>query len=287
MFKNKKFLKNILFIFLFLIFILSFSKIKSFFQKTNFYANLPVRFLELVNNSNKKSENIISNTKNIFVSKKDLLSKIESLEAELQNEKNNNVLKKEALYTEKNIIIAKKIFSDFTKIYDTILLDKGEKNGVKEGDMVFVYPDKAIGKIISRDETTSLVSLFSKSNNKVEGVLKIGKNLESSQTGSLATSTETQTEDILSDQNPEENIKYQSEKKVIADLHGYGGGDFIVNLPKNIEVEIGSLVYLAEDESKILGEVVEVKKQETTFLETVLVRGFYNTRENQIYYISN
>jgi cell shape-determining protein MreC len=252
---------NILFIFLFILFIFLFPALRiNFLKETTSDTKAPTSFLSFIHKSTESIYNIFPSIKNYFVTKNSLLLEIEILREEIQNQKEIIL----SLHTEEklnynssttkvsdtNIISANKIFKDFTSMYDTIILDKGFIDGIEKGDEVFLYPDLAIGQIESINRNTSILKLYSKSKNKVEGIVKSG------------------------------------EKDIIIDIYGMGSGDFYAEIPESINISTGTIVYLSSNKNKTLGEIVRAEKREASFFQDLLIRGYYNTRLQETYFIS-
>ncbi|MEA4910747.1 hypothetical protein SDC9_07759 [bioreactor metagenome] len=294
---KKKFQFNILFIIIYLVFLFSFPFLRNYFNSNNIRVGAPETVLVAANNSTNFVSKVFNNFFGYFTNKKYLLSEISRLENELQTEKNRKIFE-ENISSEKKIV-AKKIFSDFTSVYNTILLDKGKDNGVAEGNIVFLYPNKAIGVVNSSSEKTSLVSLFSKDKNQVEGII-FSQNFESkiplinseedlnlnasSSSTTIATSSDI-SQPFSDDINISMSTPVSSSNSILIDFIGYGGGDFVAKIPENINISTGTIVYLARDENKTLGEIVKIEKQEAAFYQILFVKGYYNTRENGDYYI--
>lgn len=309
--KEKNYFKNnFIWILVFLFFLLSFPKIKSFFNSSNQNKdkNIPESFLYSINRSIISSTDFFYNIGDYFLSKKTLLNKISDLQTQLEIQKYHSVinssdslenlennplenidisLKNKSLINKDLPVVAKKIFLDFTSIYDTILLDKGFSSGVEKGDIVFLYPNHIIGEVENINPNTSLVTLYSKNKNKIEGTLKVSKNnssvilnktLEDLQDSNIASSSSSSL--ILN-----KSHKEKKESSILIDIYGNGSGDFFATLPNNLDISIGTIIYLSSDENKALGEVVKVEKQEASFYETVLIRGYFNSRLNEDYYI--
>lgn len=310
--KEKKYFRdNFILILIFILFFISFSRIKSFFNSSNQDKNTPESFLYSINNGIEGSLNFFSGIGDYFSSKKALLNQIADLQSQLDRQKYYSIIDSSASLDSlssnpsstistsintsaksKNIlnkdlpVVAKKIFSDFTSIYDTVLLDKGFSSGVEKGDIVFLYPNLLIGQVDSINSNTSLVSLYSKDKNKIEGVMKVVKN--NSKSNFIDSKNEIPTSTLSSASSSLISIENQSQKNqsnILVDLRGNGGGDFIATLPNNLEVSVGTIIYLSSDESKAIGEVVKVEIQEATFYETIFIKGYYNTRLNDNYYI--
>ena len=288
--RKKRMRNNFLYIFLYIIFISIFPFLRNNLNNKDIKVDKSIPILVSV----EKSTNFISNNFNsilyFFYSKKYLLNKISSLEEQVASINNENIIKENKTSADKNIIVSKKIFQDFTSVYDNIILDKGLKDGVELGNIVFDSRNNAIGKIVKVNELTSTAVLFSKSGEIVEGVIYGDKGesttnyLEDSNSGDL--NIENGSTTISQDEyNHTGNEKHYDKPGILIDLYGYGGGDFISNIPENIVVSTGSKLYLAIDESKYLGEVVEIEKGDASYYQKLFIRGYYNTRINTFFYI--
>ncbi len=316
-FKEKKYFRNnLILILIFIFFFLSFSKIKFFFNSFTEvqHRNIPGFFLSSINSTINNSSMFFYNIRMYFVSKKSLLNRIANLEDQLEIQKYNSIINFSSIDSHsisgdidfisknKNIlnkdlpIPTKKIFSDFTSIYDTVLLDKGFSSGVEKGDIVFLYPNFIIGQIDNVNPNSSLLSLYSRDKNKIEGIIKVSKNNSKTNFTDLKNQSSSSTgisPDSISQSSsstplvPIEIIpnKKNNKSSVLINLFGDGGGDFVATLPNNLEVATGTIIYLSSDESKALGEVVKVEITESSFYQNILVRGYYNTRLNDTYYI--
>ena len=306
MIKKKYYKTNIIFIIVFIIFLISFSSIKSWFNhsvsKDENVMNTPNSFLYSIDKTANSFTGFFSGIKKYFVSRRSLEVEIEYLKSQIQKEQYGSLVDSSTTSTNNVVlkngpIIAKKIFSDFTSIYDTVLLNKGFLNGVEKGDMVFIYPNKLIGQIESINSNTSLMSLYSRNKNKIEAVLKASRDdsvLSRPQTGVGSTSTSTFIDNSSSTLSFSSSTIFNSNndirisatsRNIIIDIYGNGSGDFFVSLPDNIKVSTGTVIYLASDESKALGEVVKVENEEASFYQKIFIRGYYNTRINNDYYI--
>ena len=315
-FKKRNVIKwNIVYIIIYLVFLISFPYLRSLFSNSFVLVNKPSTVLGAAHKSTNFFAKSFSNFGDYFSSRKYLITENERLQNELELERNKNIVNRNvSLFGENKVVVAKKIFSDFTNIYGTILLNKGVEDGVHEDDTVFVYENNAIGKITSVNPNNSLVTLFSKDKNKVEGVIKAKKNnntlfeldlptLENKKEDEIdMDNKDINTENLenLDNENSSSSTSFLNENStivsevkdsetspssIIIDIYGYGGGDFISQIPANIEVSTGTVVYLGTDETKSLGEVVSVEKQDASFYQILLIRGHYNTRANDDYYI--
>lgn len=302
--KEKNYFRNnFILIFIFILFFISFAKLKAFFNSSSENKNTPEIFLSFINNGIQNSFNLFSNIGGYFYTKKNLLKQINELQNELEIQRYRSVLEsssaqdltqniseKDNYILNKDLpVVAKKIFSDFTSIYDTVLLDKGFSSGVEKGDIVFLYPNFIIGQIENVNPNTSLLALYSKDKNKLEGVLKVSKNNTFKiKQDILNAGSSTDTPVLISSSTSISvniNSKQIKENSILVDLYGAGNGDFYTTLPDNLNVSTGTVIYLSNNESKAIGEVVKIEKQEASFYKNILIKGYYNSRLNEDYYI--
>lgn len=308
--KNKsKLLKwNIIYIVIFLIFIIFFPNLKKSIGNQSLTNNQASVVLSSVRNvDNFITDNFLSFL-DYFKSKNKLINEVNNLTLKVESLENNSSstesfnLLNDSLKMEDQYIVASKIFTDWTSIYDTILLNKGSKDGVKVSDLVFINEDEAIGVVNTVSLNTSLITLYSKNKEKTEGVLQAirGKdtlvsqdinltlndngtetkdNLNNSST-SIATTTINKSRLLINNQRNNSNLE-----NILIDLYGYGGGDYFAEIPGNIIVEVGAKVYLALNENKVLGEVIKVEKRDASYYQRLFIRGYYNSRINHNYYI--
>lgn len=124
--------------------------------------------------------------------------------------------------------------------YDTLLIDQGENSGISEGDKVF-YNDVLIGKIDGVYSKTSKISLFSSPGNEFD--VKIG-----------STSFST---------------------KAIA----RGGGNFVAQVPKGMDVKEGDSVLIPDVSSKVFALVEKVESDPADTFLTVYFKNPLNLFE--------
>lgn len=88
-------------------------------------------------------------------------------------------------------------------LYDTLLIDAGSKEGIKNGDTVFALGDVPIGRVDSVYDNSAKVILFSSPGEKIQAVLSSSKNLPAGRQGTYL------------------------------ELVGRGGGNFEMTMPKD------------------------------------------------------
>ncbi len=139
------------------------------------------------------------------------------------------------------------IAQDLTKLYSTLLLSKGFKDGLVEDSLVYVRGRQVVCKVVEIHSSTSLCELFSASLNLVEGV-----------------TTETK-----------ENIN----------LIGDGGGNYVAHVPKESNYKIGEEIMYKAEQTMKLGDIVDIKNDPQDVFVWVYIRGTYNPVTSSIFYV--
>lgn len=104
--------------------------------------------------------------------------------------------------------------------YDTLILDVGQSEGIRENDIV-VFSGIALGRILSVSQSSSIAELYSSPGLERDVILG----------------------------NPQ----------AVAIASGKGGGSFEVSLPRDVSVAIGDPVRISRSETLALGTVVEIE----------------------------
>lgn len=121
-----------------------------------------------------------------------------------------------------------------TSPYDTLIIDIGLNVGIKTGDKVYVG-DSMIGDVAEVYESTSKVSLFS-TPGRITPVL----------VGSSTLATE---------------------------AVGRGGGNFMIKLPSQVEVSVGSLIMMPHIKTRIFSIVDKILVNSSDSLQTILSKS--------------
>lgn len=209
--KQKKSLKYFFIIFLFFIVLYFSTGVFNFLGSITHFIFKPI-----INAGNNLGDNV-NNLVDYFSSKKELailyeksLADINNLNAKMANYNEileENMSLKESLNRtsqDKNFLLSSILVKPNSSPYDTLIVDVGEKHGVKIGDLVFVFGNIPVGKIAEVYDKTSKVILFS---NSKEGT------------------------EVSLDQ-------------VYFKMIGRGGGNFEIDLPRDFEIEKGAEVVL-------------------------------------------
>ena len=195
------------------------------------------------------------------ISRKTIIEKDKALEINIENLE-NVLAEKDAKLKELGVVVEDfgdgsisstlvmyPLMNDATKIYSTILLSKGFKDGVEKDEYVYVRGLQPVCIIKEVYTSSSLCELITSSNVVTEAVIQ--------------TSTTT----------------------IAINLLGRGGGTFLGDVARDTPVAIGDKVYLKSDPSMTLGVVSDVlhNNQDTSW--HVFVRGTYNPIKSSIFYI--
>jgi rod shape-determining protein MreC len=125
-------------------------------------------------------------------------------------------------------------------LYDTLVIDVGQEEGVKQGDLI-TAESVVLGYLADVFTHTSIVKLYSSPNEKT--VIAIG------------------------------------DKKIQADAYGLGGGVFRTAVQKDIEVKKGDSVIMPGINPKIFGFVEDVQSNPSDAIQAILFRNPVNVYE--------
>ncbi len=121
-----------------------------------------------------------------------------------------------------------------TMPYDTFILDVGEEGGIAVGDTIVVGNDTAVGKIIDVRGSISKAQLLSSAG--VTTPVLVG------------------------------------EKALSFDAHGYGGGNIVITVPRDLALAVGEAVYIGTNPRMFLGEVDVVSVSPSDAMKLVGIR---------------
>ncbi len=191
--------------------------------------------------------------KEVFTSKKDLIrqneilknrlneSEVQLLQASLL-EKENESLKEIFLRSVgENNLIATILSKPNKSAYGTLIIDVGEADGAKVDDLVFAFGNVVIGEIESVDKNSSKVVLYSSPG-------------------------------YISQATLENTGRYFNAK-------GRGAGDFEINFPRELDVEIGQIFLYPSVNNYVVGIVESVMFDPRDSYKKVLFRSAANIQE--------
>ena len=125
-------------------------------------------------------------------------------------------------------------------VYDTFILDVGEKDGVRQGDFVYYSDTIIVGEITKTSENSSEAQLFSTGNKEVRVVL--GGKTEFS-------------------------------------AYGKGGGMYELRIPKEVPVTVGDSVIRPGNDLSVYGTVALIEIGESNSFKKVYFRLPFNLHE--------
>jgi len=126
--------------------------------------------------------------------------------------------------------------------YGGIIIDVGSKEGVKRGDLVLSEDRVVLGSAERVFAHTSVVKLFSSP--EIETAILLG------------------------------------ESELPFDAIGRGGGNFMVRIPRDVEVKTGDTVMLADDASMFLGRITTTLENQADSFQIALFRSSTNLYES-------
>lgn len=194
------------------------------------------------------SSQLLRSKRSLVFENDDLKTQIKSSEFklfELEFLKQENEFLKELLgrniFDEESAILGVILARPNVSLYDTFIIDVGSDSGIKNGNAVYVFGDVFIGTISEVYKNTSTVTLFS-SPGQITPV----------------------------------SIGLQN---VSANAEGRGGGNFIVNLPRGIDVEIGDIVMMPNINTRLFAIVEEIETNPSDPLVTILFKNPINMND--------
>ncbi len=201
------------------------------------------------------SKDVIANVFVAITPKQNLVAEIDNLKQQLatedavrverdfykqENQELQNILGRMGTSTENKVlarIISKPAFSP----YDTLIIDQGEKDGIKVGDLVLLDDTVVLGEIGVVFAHNANVILYSSSDQKVEVLI--------------------------------------GEQAIESVATGKGGGNFELKLPRNTNVKEGDVVTLAKTPTKLFGQISVIKTNPEDTFEHVLFTSLVNIAE--------
>lgn len=197
--------------------------------------------------------------RSLYYENQKLQEKIVDLEMQLLN---HSVLIDEN-YALKDILNRKKENQDFIlasilgrpnrSLYDVMLIDAGEKQGVLKGKRVFAYNEILVGYVAEVYENSSKVVLFSSSGEKIAVSIP------------------------FKEESKEEN------KNILTELVGRGGGNFEISLPRDFVLEKGRLATLPEISSFVVATAEKIISDPRDSFQKVIFSSPVNL--NQIKFV--
>lgn len=241
--KNKKYFWSVIVV-IFLIIVFSFSYLRNILFKIGnplWGVTNSVKHFFLTNIETLNSKSALLNENNYLQEQLSLKDK-DNIIFELlkkENEDLKNILNRKK--EDQNLILSTVLVKPFLSLYDTLIIDTGISDGVNVGDKVLVDGNTFIGYISEVYDSSAKVVLYSSPGEKVK--VLIGNN----------------------------NV----EKEAI----GLGGGNFKVEIPREIDVKEADSIVIPSISANIFGIVEKVDFKETDSFQTVLFKNPTNISE--------
>ncbi len=137
--------------------------------------------------------------------------------------------------------VARVIGKPSENLYNRIILDQGTDAGIAVGDHVGIYGTMLLGTVLSVSDRTAVVDLYSSPSAISNGVLL--------------------------------------RESITIPIHGNGGGNFEIQIPRDIKVEDGDIITLAERPDMVIAIVKSVVFDPRDPFQTVLARTPVNIQE--------
>lgn len=220
-------------------FVTKYSSVKNSFMHIPDFFSTYTSSRALLTEKNKTYEIIIERLENEIAEKNARLKELGVISSEIGD-----------AYVSSTIVMYP-LVEDITKLYSTILLSKGFKDGVEKDAYVYVRGLQPVCVIKEVYASTALCELLSSSNRITEAVIS----------NSVSSTT------------------------IAVSLNGRGGGAFLADVARDTPISIGDSVFLKHDQSMMIGHVVDVihNNQDTSW--RVFVRGAYNPVTSSVFYM--
>ena len=137
--------------------------------------------------------------------------------------------------------IARVVGKPSENLYNRIILDQGADSGIAVGDHAGIYSTMLLGTVLSVSDRTSVVDLYSSPSAVLNGVLL--------------------------------------RESITIPVRGNGGGNFEIQVPRDIKVEDGDIITLAERPDMVIAIVKSVVFDPRDPFQTVLARTPVNIQE--------
>ncbi len=147
---------------------------------------------------------------------------------------------------DKTPLILYPLMQDITKLYGTVLLSKGYKDGVDIGDTVYIRGNQAACSIKEVYNSSSLCLLLTAHGVVTEGVT--------------------------------------SSSSITLTLTGRGG-HYLANIARDTSVAVGEIVYMRSNQKVILGVVQQVANNNQDTSWHVFVEGAHNPVTSSVFYV--
>ncbi len=187
----------------------------------------------------------LKSKENLYRENEELKESLDKLSLLLQNQNfitEENLRLKEILGRNENktVILGKVLAKPNRSLYDTVIVDVGLDNGVKEDDLA-VVSQLVIGKVVRVSTNSSKIRLFSSPGEE------INVNIGAANIPTVA--------------------------------YGLGAGNFEIKLPKDAEIKEGDIIASPENSTEILGLVLAIEKKESDSFQKIFAKSPINISE--------
>ncbi len=165
--------------------------------------------------------------------------------AEMLEKDNDALLKTMGEKNQKDFLTAYVIFSPPSSNFDTLIIDRGEKDGVKKGMKAVAYENVMLGEVMETFQNMSVIKLLS----------YYGNNL---------------------------NVLLENTNTIVS-ASGKGGENFEIILEKEMDVRENENIFLPNIHNFIIGKITKIEKEENMPFQKVYFRFPLNL--NQLKYI--
>lgn len=156
-----------------------------------------------------------------------------------ENEDLKNILNRNK--ANQKLVLASVLVKPFLSPYDTLIIDIGDQDGIKAGDQVLVEGYIFIGYIKEVYHDTSKVVLYSSPGEKVKVLI--------------------------------------GESNITKEAIGLGGGNFSVEIPREIDIKEGDSIVIPSISTNIFGTVEKIDFKESDSFQTILFKNPVNISE--------
>ncbi len=184
-----------------------------------------------------------SSRRELYIENKELKEQLNAMSARIADRSllyHENVILKEHLgryEKEPERIFAVVLAKPDMTPYDTLIIDVGKDDDISVGDLI-VVENVVLGEVAETYQTSSKVRLYSSHGERV--TVFIGDNA------------------------------------IGAEAQGLGGGNFEIELPRNVDVFVGDSIYIPEFHPQILGIVEHISSDPNDTFERILFRSPVN-----------
>ena len=184
-----------------------------------------------------------SSRSELYIENQDLKKQLGAMSAKLADRsflRHENILLKENLgrhEKEPERIFAVVLAKPDITPYDTLVIDIGKNDEILVGDLI-VVENVILGEIEEVYQTSSKVRLYSSNNQKV-------------------------------------NV-FIGDDAIGAEAQGLGGGNFEIELPRNVNVFVGDSVYVSDINPRVLGVVEYINSDPNDVFERILFKSPVN-----------